>query len=77
MAACVGTTLLRCIEKERSSQAVGGCQDVSFIIDFLESYLFPHGEKQIDEWILTGYSLGGNVTWRMVLTGACRTVLHG
>lgn len=41
---------------------VGGCQDVSFIIDFLASYLFPTGDRMIDEWIATGVSLGGTIT---------------
>lgn len=29
------------------------------MIDFLAAYLFPHGEKVIDQWIATGISLGG------------------
>ena len=29
------------------------------VIDFLEPYLFPLGEKRIEEWIATGFSLGG------------------
>ncbi|KAK1922696.1 Alpha/Beta hydrolase protein [Papiliotrema laurentii] len=45
---------------------VGGCHDVSFIIDFLGSYLFPEGNKRIDEWIATGISLGGNLTYRLL-----------
>jgi hypothetical protein len=39
--------------------AVGGCNDVSLIMTFLASYLFPHGERVIDEFIPTGFSLGG------------------
>lgn len=49
--------------------AVGGCQDVTLIMDFLGSYLFPHGERTIDEWVATGISLGGNLTWRLLQLG--------
>jgi len=38
---------------------VGGCQDVSLIIDFLGAYLFPNGERTIEEFAATGISLGG------------------
>ncbi len=38
---------------------VGGAQDVSFVIDFLGAYLFPQGDRTIDEFIATGISLGG------------------
>lgn len=48
---------------------VGGCQDASLIINFLESYLFPLGERVVDEWIATGVSLGGYVTWRLLREG--------
>ena len=40
---------------------VGGCLDTSLIIDFLAAYLFPHGERVIDEFAATGISLGGKV----------------
>jgi hypothetical protein len=39
---------------------VGGCHDVSLIIDFLGAYLFPYGERVIVEYIATGISLGGS-----------------
>jgi hypothetical protein len=39
--------------------AVGGCLDTSLIIDFLAAYLFPNGERVIDEFAATGISLGG------------------
>ena len=48
---------------------MGGCQDVSLIIDFLASYLFPSGERVVEEWITTGISLGGNLTWRLLQSG--------
>lgn len=38
---------------------VGGAQDVSFVVDFLGAYLFPQGDRTIDEFIATGISLGG------------------
>ena len=38
---------------------VGGTHDFSLIIDFLAAYLFPNGEKIIDEFMATGISLGG------------------
>jgi hypothetical protein len=38
---------------------VGGCQDASLIIDFIGAYLFPNGEREIQEFAATGISLGG------------------
>jgi ABC-type enterochelin transport system permease subunit len=38
---------------------VGGCQDVLLIIDFLGAFLFPNGERTIQEFAATGISLGG------------------
>jgi len=52
---------------------VGGCRDFSQIIDFLAAYLFPNGERVIDEYIPTGVSMGGK--WHLpryvstILTG--------
>ncbi|CAG8759931.1 16556_t:CDS:2, partial [Acaulospora colombiana] len=43
--------------------AVGTAQDVSTLIDFLPSYLFPAQEKEIEQWALAGFSLGGHSTW--------------
>ena len=45
---------------------VGGCRDVCQIIDFLAAYLFPNGERVIDEYIPTGVSMGGNISWRLL-----------
>jgi dienelactone hydrolase len=36
---------------------------VSFLIDFLEAYLFPTRERTIVEWGVAGISLGGHSTW--------------
>ncbi|CAD6572983.1 MAG: hypothetical protein TREMPRED_000703 [Tremellales sp. Tagirdzhanova-0007] len=44
----------------------GGCRDVSQVIDYIAAYLFPNGERVIDEYIATGVSMGGNVTWRLL-----------
>ncbi|KAJ6577283.1 Alpha/Beta hydrolase protein [Mycena capillaripes] len=41
----------------------GTAQDVSFVMDFLEAYLFPMGERSIVEWGVAGISLGGHSTW--------------
>ncbi|KAF8313515.1 Alpha/Beta hydrolase protein [Cantharellus anzutake] len=41
----------------------GTAKDVSFLIDFLPSYLFPNGEREIDRWGVAGISLGGHSTW--------------
>ncbi|RSH95099.1 hypothetical protein EHS25_000185 [Saitozyma podzolica] len=53
---------------DMAATVVGGCHDVSLIIDFLAAYLFPLGDRVIDEFIATGVSLGGNVTWRLLLS---------
>ncbi|CAK5268592.1 unnamed protein product [Mycena citricolor] len=39
---------------------LGTAKDVSFLIDFLPSYLFPLGERTISDWGVTGISLGGH-----------------
>ena len=42
---------------------VGTVKDLSFLIDVLPSYIFPHDERTIGEWVLAGFSLGGHATW--------------
>ncbi|KAF8958322.1 Alpha/Beta hydrolase protein [Flammula alnicola] len=42
---------------------VGTAKDVSFLIDFLPAYLFPHDECKVDAWGVAGISLGGHSTW--------------
>ncbi|KAJ2918442.1 hypothetical protein MD484_g1915, partial [Candolleomyces efflorescens] len=49
---------------------LGTARDVSFLIDFLPSYLFPNGEREIREWGVIGISLGGHVAW-MALCHGC------
>jgi len=46
-------------ESQLISVLVGGTQDLTLIIDFLAAYLFPNGERQIQEFIASGMSLGG------------------
>ncbi|KAF7289889.1 hypothetical protein MIND_01363600 [Mycena indigotica] len=48
-------------------QIVGTAKDVSFLIDFLPAYIFPHGERTVDKWGVAGISLGGHSAW---LSGA-------
>ena len=50
--------------------AAGTAQDVSFLIDFLPSYLFPRGERTISQWVCAGKSLGGHSTWIVLRNGA-------
>jgi len=42
---------------------VGTSRDVSFLIDFLPSYLHPEKEKTVSQWLVAGISLGGHSTW--------------
>ncbi len=49
---------------------VGTARDVSYLIDFLPSYLFPAGQAQITEWLMGGISLGGHATWLVLRHGA-------
>jgi len=41
----------------------GTALDISLVIDYFESVLFPHEEHSVDKWILMGASLGGHSTW--------------
>jgi len=45
------------------STMIGALKDVSFLIDVLPSYIFPHDERIIGEWVLAVFSLGGHATW--------------
>ncbi|SJX61831.1 uncharacterized protein SRS1_12815 [Sporisorium reilianum f. sp. reilianum] len=45
---------------------VGDASDASFLVDFLASYLFPHDERSVAEWVITGKSLGGHSTWHVL-----------
>ncbi|GAA5834333.1 hypothetical protein JCM11251_007961 [Rhodosporidiobolus azoricus] len=41
----------------------GTSRDVSFLIDFLPSALFPSSSHEITSWFVAGVSLGGHATW--------------
>lgn len=41
---------------------------VSYIIDFLPTFLFPRGQRNITRWIAAGRSMGAHSTWH-VLSG--------
>ncbi|WVQ93019.1 hypothetical protein IAU59_000082 [Kwoniella sp. CBS 9459] len=51
---------------DMAAKVCGGFHDVQLIMDFLAAYIFPMGEKKIEEFIMTGISLGGHVTWRLL-----------
>ncbi|CAG8534094.1 13282_t:CDS:10 [Acaulospora colombiana] len=56
---------------------VGTAQDVSNLIDFLPSYLFPEQEREIEQWALAGFSLGGHSTWIALKNGKkCTSIAH-
>lgn len=44
----------------------GGQADYRLLMDMLGSYLFPHDERRLTEWMFLGVSLGGHLTWRML-----------
>ncbi|KAG9034912.1 hypothetical protein FS837_002085 [Tulasnella sp. UAMH 9824] len=41
----------------------GAAKDISFLIDFLPSYLYPNGERNVVDWGIIGLSLGGDASW--------------
>ncbi|KAH6630863.1 hypothetical protein B0J18DRAFT_114433 [Chaetomium sp. MPI-SDFR-AT-0129] len=41
--------------------------DQGVLIDLVQGYLFPGGEKQIDQHIALGVSLGGHSVWQLLL----------
>lgn len=45
---------------------VGMAQDVTLLIDFLPSYMFPHDDRNITHFVVTGKSLGGHATWHVL-----------
>lgn len=47
----------------------GASLDVSFLMDFLPSYLFPNEERTISQWLISGISLGGHATWIILKDG--------
>jgi hypothetical protein len=47
----------------------GTANDVSMLIDYLPSYLFPNDEQQIVDWGVAGISLGGHAVWLCLKNG--------
>ncbi|KAF5861022.1 hypothetical protein ETB97_000776 [Aspergillus alliaceus] len=45
----------------------GTARDVSLLIDFLPSYVFPGSEHEITENLVLGVSLGGHAAWSCIL----------
>jgi len=41
----------------------GTAHDISFLIDFIPTYLFPLDDCKVDAWGVAGISLGGHSTW--------------
>ncbi|OBZ72627.1 hypothetical protein A0H81_07458 [Grifola frondosa] len=52
-----------------TSAMLGTAQDVSYLIDFLPSYLFPAEERTISQWLVVGKSLGGHSAWLTLRNG--------
>ena len=48
----------------------GTAKDVSMLIDYLPSFLFPTDEYDITEWGVMGMGLGGHSTWLCLQNGA-------
>lgn len=45
----------------------GTARDVSLLIDYLPSFVFPRGERTIVEHLVLGVSLGGHAAWSCLL----------
>jgi len=55
--------------------SVGSALDVTTLIDFLPSYLYPRNERIIDQWGIAGFSLGGHSTWIAAKAGGAPLVI--
>ncbi|KAL7421065.1 hypothetical protein Q5752_003949 [Cryptotrichosporon argae] len=51
---------------DMAAMVYGAGHDVSLVVDFLPAYLFPNAERAVEEWIVTGISLGGNAAWKIL-----------
>ncbi|BEI79790.1 hypothetical protein CcaverHIS002_0103190 [Cutaneotrichosporon cavernicola] len=49
-----------------AANIMGGAMDHEYIMNLLPAYLFPRGERVVEEYMCAGFSMGGHVTWRMV-----------
>ncbi|PWN29298.1 hypothetical protein BDZ90DRAFT_230191 [Jaminaea rosea] len=45
---------------------LGNAADVSFLIDLLPAYLFPHDDRRVSAWCVMGKSLGGHAVWHVL-----------
>ncbi|GKZ29694.1 hypothetical protein AbraIFM66950_006096 [Aspergillus brasiliensis] len=45
----------------------GTARDVSLLIDYLPSYVFPHSDRKIVDNLVLGVSLGGHAAWSCLL----------
>ena len=48
----------------------GTAHDVSMLIDYLPTYLFPTGEYEVVGWGVAGVSLGGHAVWLCLEKGS-------
>lgn len=54
----------------------GTASDVSMLIDYLPSFLFPNDEHEITDWGVMGVSLGGHSAWLCLQNGTSPHVLN-
>ncbi|KAG9311766.1 hypothetical protein JVU11DRAFT_8009 [Chiua virens] len=47
----------------------GTVHDLTFLIDHIPAYLYPHVERNIVEWGVAGISLGGHSAWIALVRG--------
>ncbi|KAK0528804.1 hypothetical protein OC834_003916 [Tilletia horrida] len=52
--------------KDLYAMVHGTARDVSFLIDLLPAYIFPHDERVVTRWACTGKSLGGHSVWAIL-----------
>jgi hypothetical protein len=54
----------------------GTAHDVSMLIDYLPSYLFPKDDHEIVDWGVCGVSLGGHAVWLCLFQGSPSSDTH-
>jgi pimeloyl-ACP methyl ester carboxylesterase len=58
----------RKIQQERANLLLEGtARDVSLLIDYLPSFIFPNSERRVSENLVLGVSLGGHAAWSCLL----------
>ena len=58
-----------CHAQDMYSILSGTAHDVSMLIDYLPSYLFPNDDREITQWGVLGVSLGGHTVWLCLARG--------